>query len=105
MTFTHRFFIVANKVSGAEKRFFNAFKAAETAGLLVNERLYHLYIETGLLSEATDTVQRIEVLKEGSVMRFLYRQLYRKQRLKWLYIFIQRIVVLFSLYANRRTLR
>ncbi|MBS1567329.1 MAG: hypothetical protein JST39_23300, partial [Bacteroidetes bacterium] len=55
MVFTHRFFIVANNVSGAEKRFFNAFKSAGTAGLLINERLYHLYIRSGLLTPGSDT--------------------------------------------------
>ena len=105
MVFTHRFFIVANNVSGAEKRFFNAFKSAETAGLLINERLYHLYIRSGLLEAGSETDSRIAVLKEGRLMRFLYEQLYLRQRLKWLYIFLQRIVVLFSLYANRSTVR
>src|SRR5690349_12905331 len=105
MVFTHRFFIVANNVSGAEKRFFNAFKSAETAGLLINERLYHLYIRSGLLAPGSDTDARIAVLKEGRLMRFLYEKLYRRQRLKWLYIFLQRIAVLFSLRANRGTLR
>jgi len=105
MVFTHRFFIVANNVSGAEKRFFNAFKSAETAGLLINERLYHLYIRSGLLVPGSETDARIAILKEGRLMRFLYEKLYRPQRLKWLYIFIQRIAVLFSLQASRSTLR
>lgn len=105
MVFTHRFFIVANNVSGAEKRFFNAFKSAETAGLLINERLYHLYLRSGLLVAGSETDSRIAVLKEGRMMRFLYEKLYRPQRLKWFYIFLQRIVVLFSLYANRSTVR
>jgi glycosyltransferase involved in cell wall biosynthesis len=105
MVFTHRFFIVANNVSGAEKRFFNAFKSAETAGLLINERLWHLYIESGLLVPGSATAERIEVLKEGRGMRFLYEKLYRRQRLKALYIFLQRLVVLYSLYANRSKVR
>jgi len=104
MIFTHRFFIVANNVSGAEKRFFNAFKSAETAGLLINERLYHLYIQSGLLVPGSDTDSRIEVLQEGKMMRFLYEKGYRQQRMKSLYIFLQRIVVLLSLYRNRATL-
>ncbi len=105
MVFTHRFFIVANNVSGAEKRFFNAFKSAETAGLLINERLYHLYIRSGLLVPGSEVDSRVAVLKEGRMMRFLYEKLYRKQRLKSFYIFLQRLVVLRSLRANRRRLR
>lgn len=105
MVFTHRFFIVANNVSGAEKRFFNAFKSAETAGLLVNERLYHLYVRSGLLVPGSETDSRIAVLKEGWTMRFLYEKLYRRQRLKSFYIFLQRIIVLFSLYVDRRRVR
>ncbi|MBS1564293.1 MAG: glycosyltransferase, partial [Bacteroidetes bacterium] len=68
-------------------------------------RLYHLYIRSGLLTPRSDTDSRIAVLKEGRLMHWLYKQLYCKQRLKWLYIFIQRIVVLFSLRSNHSLLK
>lgn len=105
MAFLHSFFIVANNVSGAEKRFFNAFSASENSLLVINERLFQLYVENNHLSPASPAADRVVILKEGSLMKFLYKKLYVAKRLRLLYIFLQRVAVLLSLYANRKKIR
>ena len=73
--------------------------------MMINERLYHLYIQSGLLVQGSETDDRIMIIREGRIMRMLYEKLYRRQRLKGLYIFLQRLVVLRGLYARRRDIR